>query len=227
MTGLLAASFLAGLVGSPHCIGMCGPFVLACGRAPAGTAGYHAGRLTTYGVLGALAGGFGDILPGPTWIAAVLSLLVVAWFAAALAGLVAEPKLAIPGAARAMTWAARRRGVTSRYLLGAANGLLPCGLVYAALGIPLASGSVGVGAAAMVLFGLGTVPALLALMLGARRLLGTSLAVRRVLAAGVLLAAVWSVGRREGWIPGGHAHAPGPDAPAMHMDHSGSGSAPN
>jgi hypothetical protein len=113
-----------------------------------------------------------------------------------------------------MKWATGRRGVASRYVLGAANGLLPCGLVYAALGIPLASGSAPVGAMAMALFGLGTVPALAALTLGARRLLGASLGLRRALAAGVLLAAVWSVGKREGWIGGGmRGHEPAsPDA---------------
>lgn len=222
MTGLLAGAFLAGLIGSPHCIGMCGPFVLACGRRPASAGAYHTGRLLTYGTLGALAGAFGDILPGPSWIPAVISLAVVLWFAAALAGLVAEPKLAVPGTARVMGWAAGQRGVSTRFLLGAANGLLPCGLVYAALGIPLASGSPVVGAAAMVLFGLGTVPALVAVTLGARRLLGMRLGVRRALAAGVLLAAVWSVGRREGWIPGGHAHVPAtPAAPADSSSHGG------
>ncbi len=224
MTGLLAGAFLAGLVGSPHCIGMCGPFVLACGRGPAGAAAYHSGRLTTYAVLGALAGAFGDILPGPSWIPAVISLAVVAWFAAALAGLVPEPKVSVPGAARVMKWATGRRGVASRYVLGAANGLLPCGLVYAALGIPLATGSAPVGALAMALFGLGTVPALAALTLGARRLLGASLGLRRALAAGVLLAAVWSVGKRQGWIGGGmHGHMP--MAPAATMDGTPDGAA--
>lgn len=219
MTGLLAGSFLAGLVGSPHCLGMCGPFVLACGRSPAGAGAYHVGRLTTYATLGALAGAFGDVLPGPSWIPAVISLLVVAWFAAALAGLVAEPRFAIPGSERAMKWAAGRKGVASRYVLGAANGLLPCGLVYAALGIPLASGNALVGAVAMALFGLGTVPALAALTLGARRLIGTGLGVRRVLAAGVMLAALWSVGNREGWIGGGHAHMPASPEAADHTAH--------
>lgn len=222
MTGLLAGSFLAGLVGSPHCLGMCGPFVLACGRSPAGASAYHAGRLTTYATLGALAGTFGDVLPGPSWIPAAISLLVVAWFAAALAGLVPEPRLSIPGNARAMRWAMGRKGVASRYVLGAANGLLPCGLVYAALGIPLASGNAAVGAFAMVLFGLGTVPALAALTLGARRLLGTGLWLRRALAAGVMLAALWSVGKREGWIGGGRLDMP---AAATAPDHATQGAA--
>jgi hypothetical protein len=223
--GLLAGSFMAGLLGSPHCLGMCGPFALVCGRGAAGGAAYHGGRLTTYAVLGALAGAFGDIIPGPSWIAAVVSLGVVAWFAGTLAGLVPEPRLSVPGAARVMTWATQQRGLGSRFVLGAANGLLPCGLVYAALGIPLAGGSVALGAAAMVLFGLGTVPVLVALTLGARQLRGMRLRVRRALAAGVLLAAVWSVGRRAGWIGGGQAHSPdSPDVPAMPRDHEAHGS---
>ena len=62
-----------------------------------------------------------------------------------------------------------RDAPASRYLFGMANGLLPCGLVYAALALPVALGSAPLGALAMVLFGLGTVPALATLAAGLAR----------------------------------------------------------
>lgn len=204
MLASLTAAFLAGLVGSPHCMGMCGVFAVACGGARRGVA-WHAGRLTTYAMLGALAGAFGRVLPGPAWVAMAVSVALLVWFSAALAGLVREPALRIPGLRRLTNRASEGDGPGSRALLGLATGLLPCGLVYAALAVPLASGSPFTGALAMVVFGLGTVPALMALTLGARRLVLRDLRARRVLAAGVLVLGLLSLGMRASHAPS-HAH---------------------
>lgn len=164
------------------------------------------GRLTTYAGLGALAGTFGAILPGPSWVAAAVSSVLLVWFAAALAGLVPEPRFRLPGVSRLAGRVNGRQGVGAGFMLGLATGLLPCGLVYAALAIPMASGSAVAGALSMVAFGLGTVPALVAMSMGARRLLMRDLRARRVLAAGVLLLGLMSVGMRYGVQPGDHAH---------------------
>lgn len=216
----LGAAALAGFVGSPHCMGMCGGFAMACGGGRRGVA-WHAGRLTTYGVLGGLAGAFGAALPGPSWVAAAVSTVLLIWFAGALAGLVPEPTLRIPGVSALAGRAARGNGFGPGYLLGLATGLLPCGLVYAALAIPVASGSPLVGALSMVAFGLGTAPALVAMTLGARRLVLRDLRFRRALAAGVLILGLVSVGMRQGVLPrmgsmdhGSHA---APDATQTHM----------
>ena len=61
-----------------------------------------------------------------------------------------------------------RQGIGSLLALGALNGLLPCGMVYGALSISVSAGNALGGGLAMLLFGLGTVPALLVLGLGAR-----------------------------------------------------------
>lgn len=205
----LGAAALAGLVGSPHCMGMCGGFAVACGTGRRGVA-WHAGRLSTYAVLGALAGAFGAVLPGPSWVAAVVSTLLLVWFAGALAGLVPEPTVRLPGVSRLAGRAATKRGFGPGYALGLATGLLPCGLVYAALAIPVASGDPMIGALSMVAFGSGTVPALAAMTFGARRVALRDLRVRRALAAGVLVLGLLSVGLRQGVLP-----RPGS------MDHSG------
>lgn len=203
MISLLAGAVLAGLIGSPHCVAMCGGFAATCARTPAGAAAWHLGRLTTYALLGAVAALAGHALPGPPWVSAVVSAVLLTWFAGALAGLLPEPRLVLPGVGDAMNRLMASDAPASRYLFGMANGLLPCGLVYAALALPVALGSVPLGALAMVLFGLGTIPALATLAAGLARLLRQGLWPRRLLAAGMLIVGLWSIAAREGWIGGG------------------------
>jgi hypothetical protein len=192
---------------------MCGSFALACGGRVRHTAAWHGGKILTYALLGGAAGWLGASVPGPAWVASAVSALLVAWFAAALAGLVPEPALRIPGLGRLATRAARRDDLASRFLFGMANGLLPCGLVYAALGIAVASGSAVTGFLAMTVFGLATVPALAAFGLGVRRAVGDRLWLRRGLAALVLVSGLWVVVQRHDVTPdsgAGHLHGTQP-----------------
>jgi len=214
MTALLIGAWLAGLLGSPHCVGMCGPFALACAGTRGQTLAWNAGRLATYAVLGAAAGVLGQAAPGPPWVVAVISTALIVWFAGALAGILPEPHLVIPGLARLSAALARRAGLPGRFMFGMATSLLPCGLVYAALGIPVAIGTAGGGALAMVAFGLGTVPALAAVAAGLHRFLAGGRNRRRLLAAGVLVAGLWSIGMRAGlWNPGTPHGPPAGQAP--------------
>ncbi len=80
------------------------------------------------------------------------------WFAASLAGLVDGPHA--PALPLGRVLSRLPAGPAGRYALGLATGLLPCGLVYAALSIPVAVGGAFGGALAMVAFGMGTVPVL-------------------------------------------------------------------
>lgn len=218
MIELIAGAGVAGLVGSIHCIGMCGSFAVACGSTARGSFFWHAGRLTTYMLLGALAGAFGQSIPGPDWVAGVVSTVLIVYFAAVLAGLLPEPKFTIPGVHRAATRLISRPDAGARYLFGLVNGLLPCGLVYATLAVPVALGDPAAGAAAMLLFGLGTVPALATVTFGLRKVAFRDLRVRRLLAAAVLVAGLWSIGMRQGVLGSGHSMqhgAHGEDMPAM------------
>lgn len=216
MIGFLSAAFVAGLVGSPHCIGMCGAFAVLCGGRIRDTAMWHVGRMTSYAVLGALAGAFGSLVPGPSWVAAVLSLGLMLWFAAGLAGLVPEPRLVIPGLKRLGTALAGNPAPTMRYAFGVVNGLLPCGLVYATLAVPVAIGRPLEGALAMAVFGLGTTPLLSAVALGLRRAVARDIRVRRLVAAAVLAASLWSIGMRQGVLGGGHRMQHGTPAEHQH-----------
>jgi len=214
MIAFMGSAFMAGLVGSLHCIGMCGGFAIACGGRARDTFLWHAGRTATYAILGALAGAFGSMMPGPGWVVGLISTLLIVWFAAGLAGLVPEPHLSLPGVKHLTTKLATRTNMAARFGFGMATGLLPCGLVYASLGIPMAAADPLVGAMAMAAFGVGTMPALTAVALGLRKVVMRNLALRRTLAAGVLMAALWSIGMRTGILGGGPMHH-GPGAHEM------------
>lgn len=199
------AAAVAGLVATPHCAGMCGGFASACARPRAGLWAWHAGRLTTYATLGVLAGTLGASIPGPSWLPAVVSSALLVWFAGALAGVLPQPSARIPGLARAGQFLARRSGFAPRFLFGGVTGLLPCGMVYAALGLAVAAAHPVTSAAAMLAFGAATVPGLTVLSLGVQRLALRGVWTRRAMACVILAVGLWSVGVRAG---GGHeAHS--------------------
>jgi uncharacterized protein len=212
MQAIMAAA-LAGLMATPHCAGMCGGFATACARPRTGLAAWHAGRLTTYAVLGALAGTFGRVLPGPAWLPAVLSGALLVWFAAILAGVAPQPSARIPGLARAGQLLARRPSTPARFLFGTVTGLLPCGMVYAALSIAMAAAHPLYSAAAMLAFGAATVPGLSVLSLGVQRFAVRGPWSRRAIAAVILIFGLWTVAQRG--LHGGHGHGGAEDSGAV------------
>ncbi len=178
----MIAPLLVGLAGGLHCAGMCGGIVaaLSLSRPPSlprhtvSLALYHGGRVGSYALLGVLfgwAGGMAEGAPikmiqqGVTVVAGFLMLL----FALQVGGFMREWRLlsAIHLPSSPLKKAAA--GSLPAWLaVGLMNGLLPCGLVYAALGMALASASPLAGAVTMALFGVGTIPSLLAVAFAAR-----------------------------------------------------------
>jgi len=178
----LGGLLVAGLAGGPvHCGPMCGGFVLGqvsdrMARVPgdrlceaarlrgALLLPYHTGRIVTYAALGAAAGALWghaglDALAGPLLLLA--SLLFASQAAARVRpGLLPALPTAPAGWTRALARAAQR--VPGGLPLGLLLGLLPCGLLYAALTAAAATGDAARGALAMVAFGLGTLPSLFA-----------------------------------------------------------------
>jgi sulfite exporter TauE/SafE len=166
------AAFVAGLVTSLHCAGMCGP--LACGlmpvrgdRADAQTVStaYHLMRLAGYAALGALAGGIGA---APlTWVSQSALrwlpwLLVLFFVALALRWDRFLPKIAALGRVvwKIQGWMRGRSRVEAAAALGLVTPLLPCGPLYFLVALALMSGSALRGVEFMLAFGLGTVPLL-------------------------------------------------------------------
>ena len=179
----LAAALVAGFVGSTHCFAMCGGFAGALGmQARLHNANWivqlavtQSGRVTSYALGGAIAGGVGTmldefavVLRAAHILRAIAGLVLIAiavrvafaWnFFTPIerAGARFWPRLR-PLAQRAM----RSTRLGSSFLLGALWGWLPCGLVYSMLIYAALSAHAAQGALIMACFGLGTLPAMFA-----------------------------------------------------------------
>ncbi|WGL16636.1 sulfite exporter TauE/SafE family protein [Microbulbifer bruguierae] len=227
----LAAALAIGFFGSSHCIGMCGGISGALGLAVPGQKpawprliGYSAGRVASYGAMGLLVGALGAYLAtdianslAPLRLVAGLMLIAMALYLADWwRGLV---WLERGGAVlwRAIQPLSRRllpvHSTPQAIALGALWGWLPCGLVYSALAFALAQGSSEQAALAMLAFGLGTVPAVLATGAAAAQLrtLVQKPGVRLGMALLVLLFGLWTL-----WGAAGHGHDHGS---GTHRDH--------
>jgi hypothetical protein len=183
----LIAALLAGLLGGVHCVAMCGGFVTAMAGArptapllPASRLvgrllPYNLGRVATYTLLGALAGGLGAaVLGAAAWLPLVRGLYVVPnVFLLLLAATIAfriDPWTSLQrGAiaafgriAPAVGRLATRDAPAARFATGLLWGLVPCGLVYGVIPVALFAGGPAEGALVMAAFGAGTLPNLLA-----------------------------------------------------------------
>ncbi|HVN23986.1 MAG TPA: sulfite exporter TauE/SafE family protein [Syntrophorhabdales bacterium] len=208
---------IVGFLGSFHCLGMCGPLVLAYSVNFSASAresnewksgithhlAFHCGRLLSYGFLGALAAGmvygaglvpfFGSFRNIVSVTAGALMLLL------GLAVMRLVPlRLSAPAPSSRGTGALVHRLISSarpasKWLLGMGAGFMPCMLPWAMLIKAASTGDMLKGFFIMVLFGLGTVPALLligvsASMLSVRtRLFGEHLAGLSIVAMGAIL----------------------------------------
>lgn len=177
---LFLPALLLGLAGSLHCVGMCGPLLLAI---PLQTREkwavlrqmmvYHSGRILTYAALGILFGllGKGLALAGMQKVLSIaagvfmLGMALMSWkfeqLVTALPGFGVFTQKVKSGIGRML----RSNPNGSTFSIGLLNGLLPCGMVYAALAGALASFGGVEGGIFMAVFGLGTLPLLLAVSL--------------------------------------------------------------
>ena len=189
---VLISAGVVGLVGGLHCIAMCGGFVAAAAARDAVPNGqpslllpaalilrrqlaYHAGRVTTYMVLGAAFGSAGSIaldaaalLPLQRTLYILGNLFLVLLGASLVLGTGGIASLQQAGA-RVLSALLpplqpllRRPGFVGRSVLGLVWGLMPCGLVYSVLPLALLAGGAWQGALTMLTFGLATTPSLLA-----------------------------------------------------------------
>ncbi len=174
----LASMALLGALGVGHCLGMCGPLVLAFPGRMTGLSPhlwYHAGRIGSYSMLGVLMGLLGGLLAHLGAVARLqillsgfASLFLLA-FGLARIGLLPEPgllRVPSPALSKGLHKAqalAHEAGAIGMFPLGVLNGLLPCGLSYAALVRALPAGGPVEGGALLLAFGLGTVPGLVLL----------------------------------------------------------------
>ncbi len=182
---MIWAAFMMGLVGSLHCAGMCGPLTLLLPqnqvtsfRYISGRTLYNASRIFTYAILGFLIGLFGEqsslfisqnIL---SVLFGILILLVLFLPDSIVNKLDTYPPIArFTGKLKSGIKNSFGLGYfSSQVVFGLLNGLLPCGLVYAALAGAFLELSPWKGALFMGLFGLGTLPMMLSISLGSKSL---------------------------------------------------------
>ena len=178
MYELYIFALMTGLVGSLHCIGMCGPIAIALPLGKKsflskvlGGSAYNLGRIITYGLLGAIFGllGQGIEMAGLQQWASIL--LGVAMILSIVAPAIFHGKIKIEqvffGYAGKMISSFRKlfaiSSLPSLFLIGLLNGLLPCGLVYIAIAGAINTNDIFSGIIYMIIFGLGTIPIMLAI----------------------------------------------------------------
>lgn len=223
----IATAWLIGMLGSTHCVGMCGGVVGMLSLAAAGNRArqwgfllaYNVGRIASYAALGALFGALGaslfDALPGAAGRSA--AQLVSAVFMIALGLYLTGWWRGLGALERAGAHLWRRieplgrrllpvRHAPQALLVGMLWGLLPCGLVYSALAWSLAAGDAAGGALLMAAFGAGTLPLLMVWGRVARVLAGSvrQAWVRRI--SGVVVLVFGVVSLLAGGPHGAHAH---------------------
>jgi sulfite exporter TauE/SafE len=239
------AGLAMGFLGSSHCFGMCGGIAAALSAAPgrpetrsiARACAVNVGRVASYAAAGAIAGALGasaTSIVGPSMafgLRSVAALLIIAaglyiagWSSAVL-------RVERVGASfwRRIAPHARRFRASASPLsalaFGALWGWVPCGLVYSALGVAAASGSASDGTLMMAAFGLGTMPATLAIGLAA----GSSMRflrarwTRRMAGALVVLFGFWTFAAAAvSWMATQHGAATCHVAAAPHLAGPGS-----
>lgn len=213
----LLAAALVGLMGGVHCVGMCGPLVTAFALQrpgeqprPALYLAANLGRLVSYTLAGAVAGGVGA---GSLWLGhlfpverllfglAQVMLILLGLYLAGWNRWLAQVERAGGLLWRRLQPSLKRvlpiRRPGQALLAGLLWGFLPCGLVYSVLIAALASGSPAKGALTMFAFGLGTLPNLLAMGWFANRLAAwvRQPAVRRFAGLAVLALGLWGLAR--------------------------------
>lgn len=179
----LVTGLVFGALGSLHCVGMCGPLVLAVpgARAPwrfwMGRGIYHTGRTLSYMTMGGLIGalGWAVALQGyQGWLSLIIGVLMLSAvlirpIRARLKALEATPARLMSTLRGPLQSLLRSPGSGNMFALGVLNGLLPCGFSYAAIATALAAGSMIDSMLFMAAFGLATFPALLAVQWMGRR----------------------------------------------------------
>lgn len=169
----IGALFVTGLLTSVHCIAMCGGINLTQSVAAASCRRsilranvlYQCGRVLSYTLVGAAAGGIGSVLTlngtmkGAVAVLAGLDMLVMALNMLGVFRLLKRFRLQLPSGLH--TALSGRVGGSSSFLIGILNGFMPCGPLQAMQIYALSTGSAVLGALSMLSFSLGSVPLML------------------------------------------------------------------
>ena len=176
---MLYSAFIFGLISSFHCIGMCGPIAMML---PVDRSNevkkitqiimYHIGKLTAYGTLGLIFG----LLGRSFYLAGMQQQLsIIVGILMILVAVIPERIFAkynfskpiyrvITKVKSSLGQQFKNKSYKSLFTIGLLNGFLPCGMVYVAIFGAIAMQSVSLGVLYMLLFGIGTIPMLTAVI---------------------------------------------------------------
>jgi hypothetical protein len=181
----LITAITLGFLGSLHCVGMCGPIALALPVVNntnisriSGIVLYNIGRVITYGFFGLFFG-----LLGKSFVIAGYQQALSITLGVIILSIILIPNRylqKIPGVNRffqpaakirnALSGLFKTRSYSALFSIGVLNGLLPCGLVYTAVAGAIAMADPLKGSLFMMVFGLGTLPAMLGLTLAGQKI---------------------------------------------------------
>ena len=221
MIALVTAVFLASLLGSLHCAGMCGAFVAFAvsdsegkpGQRAALNMAYHGGRLMTYVALGVAAGSVGALLDlsgalvGVSRVAMSLAgaMMILFGISAGMAAMgkrslrMPVPKLMQKLLAVGHRAAMQLSPVRRALMIGLLTTLLPCGWLYAFAAVAGGTASPLLGGLTMAVFWLGTLPVLVSLGVGVQRLSGAmGRRLPHATAIALILVGLWTLVGRGG-----------------------------
>ena len=176
---MLYSAFIFGLISSFHCIGMCGPIAMMLPVDRSNEAKkitqiitYHIGKLTAYGTLGLIFG----LLGRSFYLAGMQQQLsIIVGILMILVAVIPERVFAkynfskpvyrvITKVKSSLGQQFKNKSYKSLFTIGLLNGFLPCGMVYVAIFGAIAMQSVSLGVLYMLLFGIGTIPMLTAVI---------------------------------------------------------------
>lgn len=171
---VLIASLVLGFGGSLHCLGMCGPLALSVPYNKSGPSKglslfcYYLAKALAYGSMGAVLGLFGKGIMLMNWqqgLSVVAGIFILLWACFPVLKPRSGSFLLQRQLADVYKKLQQKPKLWHYLIMGFLNGLLPCGLVYTALATASVTGSAAGGFTAMFLFGLGTAPMLIILVL--------------------------------------------------------------
>lgn len=184
MGSILLLGLILGITSNLHCIGMCGPIALAIPvnrktnwTILSGILQYNFGRIFTYAILGVIVGSIGitiGTLGFLQWLSIISGIFLILfawrkWFSSKLIDKL--PTIGIQSLiSKSLGKVIRSKSPFKISLLGILNGLLPCGMVYAALINALLAGNPLGSSYAMIAFGIGTLPSMIAVGFAANRI---------------------------------------------------------
>lgn len=172
MSQLIIAAFMMGLLGSFHCVGMCGPIALSLPLKQEGDWAkffgalfYNSGRIITYSLFGFLFGIIGKsvaVFGYQQWLSIILGILIIFFIIIPKRFASFQNQNFILAFLQRLRSALGRlflkKNFSSLFSIGLLNGLLPCGLVYMAAAVAVSTGDVANSMIFMAFFGLGTLP---------------------------------------------------------------------